>query len=77
MHHHLISETRLRYKENVKICRGYSLRTGIDSKSSAHIFPDTSHGDIVNYLVLSISQVSLGQMKAYLVLDADIVKITS
>ncbi|XP_049275785.1 heparan sulfate glucosamine 3-O-sulfotransferase 1 [Rhipicephalus sanguineus] len=47
----------------------YELRIGKDAASDVNLLPAVTHGDIVNYLVLSTSHVMLQQMKAYKSLD--------
>lgn len=71
--HHLIGETRSRYKEKVNTCcrmHPYSLHTGADSKSNAEAFSDISHGAIANYVVISADHMSLEQLKACKALGA-------
>ncbi|KAM7287288.1 uncharacterized protein ISCGN_030979 [Ixodes scapularis] len=48
----------------------YTLRVGTNTTSDADLLPATTHVDIINYLVLSTSYISLLQMKAYKSLEA-------
>nr|XP_054925859.1 uncharacterized protein LOC129384434 [Dermacentor andersoni] len=43
----------------------YELCIGEDAAPNIDLLPAMTHGDIVNYLVLSTSHVTLQQMKAY------------
>ncbi|KAH7932497.1 hypothetical protein HPB52_024492 [Rhipicephalus sanguineus] len=47
----------------------YELRIGKDAALDVDLLPAVTHGDIVNYLVLSTSHITLQQMKAYKSLD--------
>ncbi|KAH7975760.1 hypothetical protein HPB52_004931 [Rhipicephalus sanguineus] len=47
----------------------YKLRIGKDAALDVDLLPAVTHGDIVNYLVLSTSHVTLQQMVAYKLLD--------
>lgn len=53
-----------------KCAAAYTLRVGTDSAPDADLLPETTHVDIMNYLVLSTSYVSCQQMKAYKSLEA-------
>lgn len=69
----LVGPTRARYKSKVEMCGGvdpYTVRVGTDATADADLLPGTSHVDIINYLVLSTSYVSLQEMKAYKSLEA-------
>ncbi|CAN7941855.1 unnamed protein product [Ixodes pacificus] len=48
----------------------YTLRVGMNTTSDADLLSATTHVDIINYLVLSTSYISLLQMKAYKSLEA-------
>ncbi|XP_049520315.1 uncharacterized protein LOC125944158 [Dermacentor silvarum] len=77
----LVGPTRARYKEkiaalsslNIALCDGvdpYQLPLGAQAAVNASLLPPVTHVDIINYLVLSTSYVSLDQMKAYKSLDS-------
>lgn len=69
----LVGPTRARYEAKIDMCNGvdpYKLHIGRDATKDAELLPPTTHVDIINYLVLSTSYISLQQMKAYKALDA-------
>ncbi|KAH6941106.1 hypothetical protein HPB50_013587 [Hyalomma asiaticum] len=56
------------YKEKVGMCDGvnpYHLHISEDASSDTEVLPATTYADIINYLVLSMSYVTLNEMKAY------------
>ncbi|KAH7973215.1 hypothetical protein HPB52_023173 [Rhipicephalus sanguineus] len=68
----LVGPTRVRYRAKIEMCDGidpYELRISKEDASDVDLLPAVTHGDIVNYLVLSTSHVTLQQMKAYKSLD--------
>lgn len=69
----LVGPTRARYEAKIRMCDGvdpYTLLVGTNATADADLLPATTHVDIINYLVLSTSYVSLLQMKAYKSLEA-------
>ncbi|XP_072142334.1 uncharacterized protein [Dermacentor andersoni] len=69
----LVGATRARYETKTKLCDGvdpYTLRVGADATADVELLPATTQVDIINYLVLSTSYVTLQQMKVYKSLDA-------
>ncbi|XP_049511551.1 uncharacterized protein LOC125939978 [Dermacentor silvarum] len=69
----LVGPTRARYKEKVGMCDGvdpYQLHVGVDTCSDPEVLLATTYVDIINYLVLSTSYVTLNEMKAYKSLEA-------
>ncbi|XP_037561626.2 uncharacterized protein LOC119440828 [Dermacentor silvarum] len=70
----LVGSARVRYEEKVQMCDGmhpYTLRPGVDTTIDVNVFPEVTHGDIVNYLVYSSSFVTLEEMKAFKSMEAD------
>ncbi|KAH7971826.1 hypothetical protein HPB52_003216 [Rhipicephalus sanguineus] len=66
----LVGPSRVRYEAKIAMCSGvdpYKLR--IDATTDAEVLPPTTHVDIINYLVLSTSYISLQRMKTYKSLD--------
>nr|XP_054928796.1 uncharacterized protein LOC129385755 [Dermacentor andersoni] len=64
----LVGPTRARYRAKIEMCDGidpYELCIGKDATPNVDLLPTVTHADIVNYLVLSTSHVTLQQMKAY------------
>ncbi|XP_075534465.1 uncharacterized protein LOC142568347 [Dermacentor variabilis] len=64
----LVGPTRARYRAKIEMCDGidpYELCIGKNATPKVDLLPTVTHADIVNYLVLSKSHVTLQQMKAY------------
>ncbi|XP_075550050.1 uncharacterized protein LOC142583458 isoform X1 [Dermacentor variabilis] len=62
-----------RHDTKTKLCDGvdpYTPRVGADATADVELLPATTEVDIINYLVLSTSYVTLQQMKVYKSLDA-------
>ncbi|XP_049524012.1 uncharacterized protein LOC125945767 [Dermacentor silvarum] len=69
----LVGSARVRYEEKVRMCDGmdpYTLRPGVDTTMDVNVFPEVTHGDIVNYLVYSSSFVTREEMKAFISMEA-------
>ncbi|XP_070389787.1 uncharacterized protein [Dermacentor albipictus] len=65
-----VGSARVRCKEEVQMCYGMdpcTLRPGVDTTMDVNVFPEVTHGDIVNYLVYSSSFV---EMKAFKSMEA-------
>ncbi|KAG0428508.1 hypothetical protein HPB47_024511 [Ixodes persulcatus] len=69
----LVGPTRARYVKKLELCDGedpYELCVGVDTTADAGVFPNITHGDIVNYLVFSVSYATLQEMKAFKSLES-------
>lgn len=68
-----VGPIRSRYEQKIEMCTGvdpYELREGMDTTASVSALPSTTYEDIVNYLVLSTSFVTLQEMKVHKSLEA-------
>ncbi|XP_064479767.1 uncharacterized protein LOC135393203 [Ornithodoros turicata] len=68
-----VGSIRSLYADKIEMCNGVDpceLREGVDVRTDVNLLPDVSYEDIVNYLVLATSSVTLEQMKAYTSLES-------
>lgn len=69
----LVGPTQARYEAKISMFDGvdpYTIRVGMNTTSDSDLLLATTHVDIITYLVLSTSYISLLQMKTYKSLEA-------